>query len=198
MKMLPDLILASGSPRRRELLSRLGLKFTVSVPKTDESSRPGESPADLVARLAALKARAIAAIRPEATVIAADTVVAVAGKALGKPGCAERAFSDLKALAGRTHEVFTGLHVASAGQEFCKTVRTAVSFGQFPDEVLKAYAETGEGFDKAGAYAIQGIGAFLISSINGSPSSVIGLPLEETARILCALGYPLFHEGKKP
>ncbi len=186
------LILASGSPRRCELLARLGLFFEVVSKNIDESVIAGETPAELVQRLSQAKAQAVSQDHQDATILAADTVVALDGKIMGKPHDHQEAFAFLSQLNNRTHEVFTGVCLINKGQINTQVICTKVSFGNFSDDILKAYIVTGEGDDKAGAYAIQGIGAFLISSISGSPTNVIGLPMQEVTKMLIDAGfYPL-------
>ena len=191
------LILASGSPRRRELLSRLGISFEVITKNINESARAGESPADLVQRLSKDKALAVSLEHKEALILAADTVVALDGRIMGKPHDENEAFDFLSQLNNRTHEVFTGIYLINKDQINTQVVCTRVTFGHFSDDILKAYIATGEGADKAGAYAIQGQGAFLISSISGSPTNVIGLPMQEVSKLLQASGISLFTQQIK-
>ncbi len=186
------LILASGSPRRRELLSRLGISFEVITKNINESARAGESPADLVQRLSKDKALAVSLEHKEDLILAADTVVALDGRIMGKPHDENEAFDFLSQLNNRTHEVFTGICLINKEQINTQVVCTRVTFGHFSDDILKAYTATGEGADKAGAYAIQGQGAFLISSISGSPTNVIGLPMQEVSKLLQASGISFF------
>ncbi len=178
---LAPLILASGSPRRQRFLANLGLEFTVVVTGVDESHRQGELPGEFVCRLAAAKAEAVARRRPEAWVVGADTVVVLAGEILGKPADSGEALAMLKRLAGRSHEVWTGVSV-QRWQERCQrtfAVRTGVAFAEASESVLAAYVATGEPLDKAGAYGIQDLGVFLVSTLDGSYSNVVGLPLPE-------------------
>lgn len=191
------LILASGSPRRRELLSRLGISFEVITKNINESTRAGESPADLVQRLSKDKALAVSLDHKEDLILAADTVVALDGRIMGKPHDENEAFDFLSQLNNRTHEVFTGICLINKDQINTQVVCTRVTFGHFSDDILKAYTATGEGADKAGAYAIQGQGAFLISSISGSPTNVIGLPMQEVSKLLQASGISLFTQQIK-
>ncbi|NCB16451.1 MAG: septum formation protein Maf, partial [Synergistales bacterium] len=172
-----ELVLASGSPRRRELLSSLGWAFTVLVPSVDESLLPGESPGEAVKRLSREKAETVAKERPGRFVVAADTVVALGNRILGKPCSREEALEMLTLLNGRTHSVFTGVTVVSPGGTETAAERTDVVFRDLPAEALRAYAASGEGDDKAGAYAIQGLGALLVDSIRGDYFNVVGLPL---------------------
>ena len=189
------LILASGSPRRSELLSLICKDFEVLPADADEARREGESPEDLAGRLAFEKASIVAARRPDAVVLGCDTVVALGGEVFGKPLALERELCCLRALIGRAHDVYTGLAAyapAPQGRWIRLVVRTKVEFGSFPERVLEDYAKTGEGFDKAGGYAIQGRGAFLVRSICGSYTSVVGLPLCEAAQVLGSCGIEVF------
>lgn len=178
---IAPLILASGSPRRRKFLTDLGLAFTVASADLDETIHPGELPGELVCRLAAEKAATVAVDHPEAWVIGADTVVVLGREILGKPVDPAEALAMLKRLAGRTHEVWTGVSILRWQDRSCRTfaVCTEVTFAEVAESVLAAYVATGEPLDKAGAYGIQGQGVFLVSSINGSYSNVVGLPLPE-------------------
>ncbi len=192
------LILASGSPRRRELLTGLGLAFSVLpglAPEPDPL--PGESPQDYAQRAAVAKAREIAPNQPRATVLAADTVVALDRDILGKPASDAEALDMLTRLAGRTHVVVTGCHLlgpvregatAEARPATTFAVTTEVDMVRHPTSVLAAYVATGEPRDKAGAYAIQGRGAFLVAAVRGSHSNVIGLPLAEVLEVLVSWG----------
>lgn len=188
------LVLASSSPRRRELLSQLGLSFQVQGADIDEAVRPGEAPALYVERLAREKAAAVAARSPGALVLAADTTVVLGEELLGKPRDVADAERMLGALSGRAHEVFTGIALggpASLG----RVVRTEVTFRVLSREEIAWYARSGEPLDKAGAYAIQGKAGAFITRIQGSPSSVVGLPLAETVELLKQAGFPLPWEG---
>lgn len=173
------LLLASASPRRKEYLLRLGLEFRVIPASIDETPEPGESPRGFARRMAASKARQVADGYPEACVIGADTVVALGQTIFGKPRDHQEAFTILKALQGRTHEVTTGFAITSRIRkvEEVGSVTTLVTFGIFSEAILQAYVNSGEPLDKAGAYGIQGIGSFLVQSIAGSCSNVVGLPV---------------------
>jgi len=192
-----ELVLASGSPRRRELLTSLGWSFSVLVPSVDESLLPGEPPGEAVKRLSMEKAEAVAQERPGRWVVAADTVVALGGRILGKPCSREEALEMLTLLNGRTHSVFTGVTVASPGGTETAAERTDVVFRDLPEEALRAYAASGEGDDKAGAYAIQGLGALLVDSIRGDYFNVVGLPLCRLSRMLEFLGFSLADQWRK-
>jgi septum formation protein len=177
-------VLASGSPRRQQLLGLLGIEFTVVEPDIDESPQPGETPLDLVGRLAVAKAASVAAARPGAVVIGADTAVAVGGEIFGKPIDADDARRMLKALSGRTHVVHTGVAVAANGEVATANTSSDVTFTVLADADIAWYLATGEPFDKAGAYALQGAGGVFVTTVSGSVSGVLGLPLHETAALL--------------
>jgi len=173
------LILASASPRRKEYLARLGLKYRIIPAAIDETAHPGESPPDFARRMAMTKAGQVAEAHPETCVIGADTVVALDHRIFGKPHDQEEALAMLMALQGRTHAVTTGLALISRDRhiEEMSAVTTQVTFGTFSAAILQSYVDSGEPMDKAGAYGIQGIGSFLVHSINGSCSNVVGLPI---------------------
>jgi septum formation protein len=185
------LVLASSSPRRRDLLGQLGLVFDIDAAEVDEDPLVGEEPVGLVRRLAAAKAWAVALRRPEAVVLAADTTVDLDGRSLGKPADRAEARDMLRALSGRTHRVHTGVVVRSGAVADDIVVTTLVTFTPVSDHALEWYLSTDEPFDKAGAYALQGAGGVFVQSVRGSVSNVIGLPLTETARLLTAAGIPL-------
>ncbi|NVI97883.1 septum formation inhibitor Maf [Myxococcus sp. AM009] len=184
------LVLASASPRRRELLSQLDLRFTVLAADIDETPRAGEAAEAYVGRLAREKARVVASRHPGAWVLAADTTVALGAELLGKPRDAEEAQAMLTRLSGRTHDVYTGVALAGRHEETL-VVRTRVTFRALSAGELSWYAHSGEPLDKAGAYAIQGRGGFLVASVEGSTSNVVGLPLGETVALLERAGVPL-------
>ena len=184
------LILASTSPRRRELLSLTDLAFEI-VPSPAEEPAPyaGELPSAYAARMARLKAAAVAALRPEAVVLGADSIVAVGDLILGKPGDVENARRMLALLSGRTHQVVTGCAVFFPDHEpEIFTVSTDVTMGMLSDAAIDAYVATGEPMDKAGAYAIQGRAAAFVTRINGSYTNVVGLPLAEVVDVLRRIG----------
>ena len=186
------LVLASSSPRRRQLLESLGLSFDVVVPDVDEIRRPDEEPYDYVERVARAKVEAIAA--PGVVVIGADTTVVIDGRILGKPAHPDEAEAMLRKLSGNTHEVLTGVAVArlNPSLETVSTVESIlVRFLLMTDEEISDYVATGEPMDKAGAYALGGVGAVFVEWVHGSPSGVIGLPLHATARLMRALGLDL-------
>lgn len=181
------LILASGSPRRAELLSQIRLDFEVAVPDVDETPEADEPPAEYVQRMSRTKARAIEP-RADAVVLAADTVVVLDGRILGKPENEEAGIAMLLALGGRTHEVLTAITGRTVTDEVTRLVTTGVRFVPVDGDLARAYWATGEGADKAGGYGIQGIGGILAESITGSYSAVVGLPLPETEQLLGGLG----------
>jgi septum formation protein len=185
-------ILASASPRRRELLGRLGVEFVV-VPSEIEERLEGAPSGETVAALALAKARAVAARVGDGVVLGADTVVVIDGVALGKPADAADATAMLRTLRGRTHDVITGVAVVDAGSGRAESTATVtrVIMANVGDEAIAAYVATGEPFDKAGAYAIQERGAALIVGFVGSYSNVIGLPLAATAALLGRFGLPV-------
>jgi septum formation protein len=185
------LVLASASPRRRELLGQLGLTFEVSAADIDETPQSGEPAGAYVLRLAREKARVVALRHPDAWVLAADTTVALGEALLGKPRDAAEARDMLGRLSGRTHEVHTGVALAGSGSEHSTLVRTRVTFRTLSSGEIAWYAGTGEPLDKAGSYAIQGKGGFLVASVEGSPTNVIGLPLGETLELLARAGVVL-------
>lgn len=184
-KRSPDLILASASPRRAELLATLGVCFRVAVADLDETPHPGESAAAYVARLARAKARAVQ--RATATglpVLGADTTVIGGGQLLGKPRSEAEAVAMLQALSGRTHQVCTAIALVQGAREAAATVSTAVTFRALSVAECHAYWRSGEPADKAGGYALQGLGGVFVTRVEGSCSAVIGLPVAETYTLL--------------
>ncbi len=180
-----DIILASQSPRRRELLTQVGLTFRVHVSDVDEATAPGTPPARMVEELSRRKASAVAALEgPEPLIIAADTVVALEGAILGKPHSQEDAFAMLSALSGREHHVYTGVTVIHGGKSVTFHENTAVRFRPLSESDIRDYIATGEPMDKAGAYGIQGRGALLVEGISGDYGNVVGLPLFRLGRVL--------------
>jgi len=170
-------VLASASPRRRELLSLIGIEHVVHPADIDETIKPGEAPAGHALRLAVEKACAIARTHPEAVVIGADTVVVLDGKVLGKPPTLEASREMIRLLNGRTHTVVTAVAVAHAGATREGTEEVAVTFKRLTAEEMDDYVATREGMDKAGAYGIQGFGATIVERIEGDFFAVMGLPL---------------------
>lgn len=178
----PGLVLASGSPRRQELLTSIGLTFAVAAADIDESVLEGEEPKPYVLRLARVKALHVAAGQVEGTiVIGADTTVEVDGAILAKPADAEDAAAMLRTLSGRSHQVHTGMAVAVAGHDdpWSSVTTTTVTFTALDHATVAWYVGTGEPFGKAGAYAIQGVGGALIASVDGNVQNVVGLPLAD-------------------
>ncbi|MEM7048776.1 MAG: Maf family protein [Acidobacteriota bacterium] len=187
--MKQDLVLASASPRRRELLASLGLEFEVRPVDLDESHRAGETPEVFVARLA--REKAAAAARPGEWVLAADTVVVIDGEILGKPADEAEARTVLARIADREHVVFTGVEVTRDGRRAGGVERTRVRMRALSEARIAWYVATGEPLDKAGSYAIQGLGALLVEAITGNYSNVVGLPLPLTHRLFAELGREL-------
>jgi septum formation protein len=186
------LVLASASPRRRELLARLGLDPLIRPADIDETPRPGEDPHDLVVRLASVKAAtSLARGHAEDVVLAADTEVVLDGQVLGKPRDRDDAARMLRRLAGRSHEVVTGVAVRRGGTARATRVTTEVRFRPVSDAEIGWYVATGEPDGKAGAYGLQGAGAALVERIDGSDTNVIGLPLAETVTLLRQVGLDL-------
>lgn len=179
-----SLILASASPRRREILQTAGLHFTVRVSDAEEVIAPGTPPQDAVQQLAAQKAAAAAKDCPGDTVIGADTVVTLDGGILGKPRDKEDAARMLRQLSGKTHEVYTGVCILHAGNTQTFYECTRVTFYPLTEEEIQAYVATGEPMDKAGAYGIQGRGCTLVQSIEGDYFNVVGLPVAALVRRL--------------
>ncbi|MCX8072152.1 MAG: Maf family protein [Candidatus Binatia bacterium] len=183
--MSTRLVLASASPRRRELLTSLGVDFTIAPADLAEQPRTGERINDYVVRLASEKALAIAHRFPEAFVLGCDTEVELDGDILGKPSGEEEAAAMLRRLAGRTHRVCTGVCLARSAMVLESfAVESFVTFKNLDGATIRAYVSTGEPLDKAGAYGAQGQGRMLIEHIEGSVTNVIGLPVEEVARLL--------------
>lgn len=179
------IVLASASPRRRQLLAQIGIEpAEVINADIDESPLPNEQASDCVKRLAIDKAKVIAASRTNAIVIAADTLIACDGIILGKPDSKENAFQLWKALSNRKHQVFTCVAVCKDGEVQALLNINDVEFANITPESMEAYWQTDEPKDKAGAYAIQGLAAVWIKEIRGSYSGIMGLPLYETALIL--------------
>ena len=186
--MQPVICLASNSPRRRELLSQIGVSHIVMAADIDESVLPGESPRTYVLRLAREKALAIRRTGQQLPVLAADTTVVVDGRIFGKPRDRADAIYMLSELAGRAHEVLTAVALARAQDVNARLSSNTVCFRRISLEECAAYWQTGEPRDKAGGYAIQGLGAVFVESLSGSYSAVMGLPLFETGELLQAAG----------
>ena len=178
------LILASASPRRRELLTQIGIEHRISPADIDETRHIGEKALEYVRRLAIEKAQVVQARYPQNMVLAADTTVALDGVVMNKPADLAKAEAMLRALAGRTHQVHTGIAIANGAQLYAHVETTRVSFSEIAEWDLQAYLATGDSLDKAGAYGIQGYAARWISRIEGDFFNVMGLPLAATVRLL--------------
>ena len=187
--MSAELILASASPRRAELLRNAGLTFEVVPADVVEQRRPGEAPVDYARRLAQDKARAVAATHSGATVLGADTIVVVEGSVLEKPRDAADAVAMLRRLRERWHEVTTGVCVITPSQELIEHETTRVQFAAMSDADIEDYVQSGEPMDKAGAYAIQGMASRWIPRIEGDYSNVVGLPVARVCKMLRTLGF---------
>lgn len=194
---MTTLYLASGSPRRRELLTQIGVPFSsLSVP-IDENALPEEPPRAYVERLARAKAQAgLAALADprDAVVLGADTAVILDGRILGKPLDRDEAVATLSALSGREHLVLTAVALASTTRVVARVVGTRVRFRLLTRAEIEAYWATGEPRDKAGSYAIQGLAAVFVSQLHGSYSAVVGLPLGETAELLAEFAIPCWQQ----
>lgn len=186
----PRVVLASASPRRRELLGRLGIDPDIRPADVDETPRPGETPGELVARLASAKAGAVPRERGD-VVVAADTVVVVDGEILGKPTDEAEAVAMLQRLSGRDHEVVSGVHVISDARTASAVEVTTVTMRAMGSGEIGAYVASGEPADKAGGYAVQGAGGMFVTRLEGSDTNVIGLPLATLARLLDEVGVTL-------
>ena len=185
---MEKLVLASCSPRRSELLTAAGIPFETVRPDVDESC--GCNAEEAVSLLSERKAKAVSAGCPGRWVLAADTLVALDGVSLGKPSSPEEAIRMLRLLSGRTHQVYTGVTVLSpSGGLYSETDRSDVTFCPVPEEEILAYVRSGEPMDKAGAYALQGRASLWVSRLEGSWSSVIGLPLYTVRKLLLLAGY---------
>ena len=187
-----QLVLASGSPRRKELLSLLGVDFTIRAPEINESQHVGEDPAAYVRRVSSEKASAVKG----SVILGADTCVVLEGTIYGKPVSLENAEAMLQKLSGKVHKVISGVAVRSGEQLMVTVVHTDVEFISLNQRLIDWYLGLGESLDKAGAYALQGAGGSLIKGINGSHSNVIGLPLVETARLLDQAGVDLMSSDR--
>ena len=190
MRQIRNFILASGSLRRKRLLEEAGLAFdVVEAPPGVEEGSPQFFGAEAEAgRRALAKARCVAKMRPDVFVLGADTVVAVEGKILGKPLSVNDASKMLRMLSGRTHEVITAFALLGSDSRHEDAVRTKVRFRKIDEEAIARYVESGEPMDKAGAYAIQGLGGGLVDRVEGSYTNVVGLPLAEVLELLTRCG----------
>ena len=194
------IVLASGSPRRQELLNRIGITdFDIRVPQTDEHYPTGLTPAQIVEYISREKADAAAKLcTPEEIVITADTMVFLDDRRLGKPRDEADALRMLTELAGNRHTVCTGVTVRKGGKAEAFTVSTDVYFRPCTEEELRAYIATGEPMDKAGSYGIQGYGAIFVDHLEGDYFSVMGLPLCALARMLAECGVSILREKEAP
>lgn len=191
------LVLASASPRRQVFLRDLGWEFQVIASNTDEGCVPGESPEEMVRRLAAAKASDVWARAGAHWVIGADTIVVIDGDVLGKPADELEAKRMICTLQGRTHVVMTGVTVIRPdGVSISRVEKTEVTFRTMTEDEAEAYVEQKESMDKAGAYAIQGKGTMLVERVNGCYFNVVGLPLECLSRMLAELGWPLAEQWR--
>ena len=194
----PRLILASASPRRRELLQRAGVAFTVVPSNTLEAAQVGETPDAYTLRVAAEKALDVARRHPGTWVLGADTIVEIDGEVLGKPRDETEGKRMLHQLSGRTHRVITAFVLVDGGGQVraSQVVISTVTFKPLSEAQIQEYLATGEPFDKAGAYAVQGLGASLIERVAGSYTNVVGLPLDEVVAVLRAAGLLLAQEPR--
>jgi septum formation protein len=190
------LVLASGSLRRADLLRAAGIPFEVFPVDIDEQFRSDETPEHAVARLAQAKAAVAAASHPDAVVLGADTTVVVDGEALAKPADADDAARMLRLLSGRTHEVLTGVCVWHQGRRLVRVAPTRVRMAQLGESEIAWYVATGEPFDKAGGYAVQGLAARFVEGIDGSYSNVVGLPISSVYEMLKELGCDILGDKK--
>ena len=192
------LVLASSSPRRRDLLNQVGLQFEIIPSKVEEKTGNRESPIKYVLRLAKEKALDVASNSKDSWIIAADTIVLIDGKILGKPAGEKEACEMLLKLSGREHTVITGFCIfdTDTGESVREHVETTVAIKELAEEEIRGYVKTGEPLDKAGSYAIQGIGSFMVKEIRGSYTNVVGLPVSELIEALDRLGAVSLFGGK--
>lgn len=197
MDIKEKIILASQSPRRKQLLTRAGLEFEILIPDIDEKALPYKGcPGSHARKLSQLKAKIVAKERPDSWVIGADTIVAAGDKLLGKPESRQEAIRMLEILSSQSHSVFTGftIHCGSRNKTVSKAVETRVFFKELSKDEINWYTATKEPYDKAGGYGIQGVGAFMVKKIKGSYSNVVGLPVCEVIESLLGLGAIRFKE----
>jgi septum formation protein len=192
------LVLASASPRRADLLRAAGIAFEIVPVDIDERFQPAERPERAVARLAEAKATAAAVVQPDAVVLGADTTVVIDGEVLAKPASAADAARMLRLLSGRHHEVLTGICLFSRGRCLVRVETTRVRMSRLSDEEIKWYVSTAEPFDKAGAYAVQGLASRFVDRIDGSYSNVVGLPIASVYALLTELGCDILGSEKSP
>jgi septum formation protein len=187
---MKKIILASASPRRKELLEKIGLKFVVQPSDTEEAFDSGLEPHELVRQISLKKAKTVAANHKNAIIIAADTIGVIGNKILGKPRTLNKAAQMLNEISGRSHLVITGLTVldTATNKSISRTVDTVVFIKKLNKQEISAYVKTGEPLDKAGAYAIQGMGAIIVEKIEGDFYNVMGLPLQALTEILQEFG----------
>jgi septum formation protein len=188
---VPEVVLASRSPRRLELLTSLGLRVTVDPADVPEGRASGEGPSEMVERLSLEKAEVVAARHPQALVIAADTTVALGGELLEKPHDQDENAAFLRRLSGRAHVVHTGHCLVHQGRLVQALRRTLVRFRALDEQEIAWYVATGEGLDKAGGYAIQGRGAALVDGIDGCYTTVVGLSVPAVVEAARQLGVPV-------
>jgi septum formation protein len=180
-----SLILASASPRRKELLARLGVEFSVKIADIDETPLAGEPPVAMTERLAHAKAQAVAdTLNGAVWVLGSDTTVALGGRVFGKPASRREAMDTLTLLSGNTHQVISSVSLVGEGRSVTKSVVSQVSFGELSNTQIAAYCDTDEPYDKAGSYGIQGSAGNFVKHINGDYSAIVGLPLWLTSQLL--------------
>jgi septum formation protein len=182
--MTKQLILASTSPRRQELLKQVSIPFVIRKKEVDESQVKNLPPAELVKVLCKLKGKSVPIQHDDEVILAADTIVSYQNQIFGKPKNKDKAFSMLKKLSGNTHEVFTGVYIASKNKERVFVEETKVQFWDLSDEDIYSYIQSGEPYDKAGGYGIQGMGSLLVKKIDGDYFNVVGLPISKCVREL--------------
>lgn len=185
------LILASSSPRRKELLENIQLSFEISSSDVDESFSEHLSPEEVVMELAERKAKVVAKDYPTAYVLGADTIVVLDGTILGKPADNQEATFMLQKLSGNTHDVYTGVSIVTPQHSYRFFEKTTVTFWELTETEINMYVSSGEPLDKAGAYGIQQLGSFLVKEIQGDYFNVVGLPISRVVRELRKAGYPL-------
>lgn len=189
MYVLSNLILASGSPRRKDLLQQIQLSFSVKISNADETYSPDLPPGEVVMELAKRKAISVAKDNPGSFVIGSDTVVVHQDEILGKPSDSNHAKEMLRTLSGNTHSVYTGVSIVKDENEKMFYKKTDVTFWELTEEEIDTYTASGEPLDKAGGYGIQGMGAFLVKEVHGDYFSVVGLPISQVYRSLKEMGY---------
>jgi septum formation protein len=184
------IVLASESTRRVDILRTLGVSFSIIPPGIDETKRPAESPKDYVLRIAYEKAHKVGNLFPDKWIIGADTIVVHKGKVLGKPGSDTDAFEMLKRLRGNWHKVYTGYCILNMSKQivYQDVAETKVFIKDLTDDEIEKYIKTSEPLDKAGSYAVQGKGGYMVKEIKGSYSNVVGLPISEITDVLLSLG----------